>query len=149
MFGSVGMCGSWNKGQARFKDGSVYNTRGGYRGTRSTSIKLALDWQVPVASSVLSNPNPTCDASSKCGKGRAFACDDTGDTGPVVPGCTEKNCDKVEPLLLRNACEDDVTLTGDTTYACKYLQEDPLPIYPQTLVTLSVSHPTRQPSHVE
>jgi hypothetical protein len=129
MFDSVGMCGAWNNGYARFKNGRIFNTRGGYSGTRSTSIALARDWQVPKASSILTNPSDICDASAACGPGRLFACDDVGQAGPVVPGCGEVNCNKVQPRLFRFACEDDVALTGDASYACKYLQESPLPIY--------------------
>ncbi len=130
MFDSVGMCGSWNKGYARFKNGKIFNTSGGYSGTRGSSISLAKDWQVPVASSALTNPSDICDASAQCGPGKTFACDDVGgQAAAIVPGCTEVNCNKVTPILFRYACEDDVALTGDTSYACKYLQENPLPIY--------------------
>lgn len=128
MFGSVGMCGSWNYGEARFKDNSIFDTSGGYRGTRDSSIALALDWQVPVASSILTDPSGVCDASSQCGKGKAFTCDGDEDTGPIVPDCKETNCDKVEPAERKEACENDIETTGDTSWACKYIDENPLPI---------------------
>ncbi len=134
MFGSQGTCGSWNDYgnravSARYKDGTVYKTRGNYWTDRNNAFPMIKSWMVPIESSILTNPSNICDASNKCGPGQAFQCNDVGQSGPVVPGCKEKNCNRVQPKAIREECEEDVKLTGDATFACKYLEDEFLPIY--------------------
>ncbi len=129
MHGSVGMCGSWDNGFARYKDGTIFDTSTGFQGTRDKSGPLALDWQAPIDSSLLTDPSDICVADPSCGKGEIFDCIDGEDPiGPAVPGCEETNCDKVKPAERKEACENDIEITGDPTWACKYIDEDSVPI---------------------
>ncbi len=129
MNGSVGMCGSWDNGYARFKNDAIFDTSGGYKGTRDKSIALAEDWQVPLISNLLTNPSDICDPTSECGDDTPFECiDPPTPPGPADPDCKETNCDKVTPDERKQACEDDIATTGDTSWACKYIDESAMPV---------------------
>ena len=39
-------------------------------------------------------------------------------TNAVHAGCQEMNCDKIDSKLFRKACEADIAITGDTSWAC-------------------------------
>lgn len=136
-FGSVGMFGSWNHGGIRFSNGTLYDTSGGYAETRETSFELALDWQVPLAFSLMNAPNETCTAASSCGPDEIFDCGEGGERpqGParvrrelqiVDPTCTEIDCSNISVELHRLACEEDLILTGDPTWACEPNKVNPV-----------------------
>lgn len=139
---SEGMFGSWNNGGARFRNGTVFDTSGGYAVTRDTSINLAEDWKVPSAGeSLMDVHSPVCESSSQCGKptytfdcddSRRLGVDDIEDAGhaarrleSVFPDCN-KTCDDIEVDFLREACEEDVALTSDTSWACEPSKLDPI-----------------------
>ena len=118
--GSVGMCGSWDYGHARFMDGTIFDTSGGYSGTAATSIALAQDWQVPFATSLMVSPDARCDGSSSCGPTAVFtSCADVRRRTRLIEGCTENDCHKISHVLLREACKIDIENTGDTSWACE------------------------------
>ena len=130
MHGSVGMCGSWDNGYARFKDDAIFDTSGGYKGTVDASVALAEDWQVPLDSSLLTDPSDICDPTSECGVGTPFECINPPPPGPgpAFPDCKETNCDNVTPDERKEACEEDIAITGDTSWACKYIDESAMPV---------------------
>ncbi len=126
MYGSVGMCGSWDHGDARFKDDAIFDTSGGYKGTECKSLDLAKDWQVPLDSSLLTDPSDTCDPNPSCGG--VPTAPPVPSPGPAYPDCKETNCDKVTPDERKDACEKDIATTGDTSWACKYIDETSMPV---------------------
>ena len=56
-FGSEGMFGSWNHEGARFRNGTIFDTTGGFSVTAATSIALAHDWKVLLAESLMYSPD--------------------------------------------------------------------------------------------
>lgn len=118
--GSEGMFGSWNFGGVRFRDGTPFSTVGGYSGTRERSLELARSWQVPLDQSYFQVPSDVCDVVENSGDRRQL----NGGT-PVFPDCTS-SCDDIEIDFVREACKEDVLLTGDTSWACDPHYLDPI-----------------------
>jgi len=128
---SVGMCGNWNYGGVRFVNGSLYDTSGGYSGTAATSFPLAQDWQIPFADNDLEFKTNICDASSSCDGMNLFSCSAVRrflKKDEAHPGCGS-TCDDLTTETSRLACEEDVALTGDGTWACQKSYQDPLMSY--------------------
>lgn len=133
MFGSVGMCGSWNNGHARYRNGDIFDTSGGFGPqTYRSSYSLAKDWKV--SQMILMDPTKESNLLS-LGTG---ICEDShfsyrGLRTPsmikaVHDGCEEMTCDKIESTLFRKACEADIAITGDTSWACADILVDHEPI---------------------
>ena len=121
---SRGMCGSWSAGGVRFKNGTSFDTSGGYWATQEHSPALAQDWMVPVADSLMEPPSEVCDASSSCGQsGDAFQCEDTRRLQDVE---CDRTCFDIEIPLFREQCELDVEQTGDPSWACEPNYIDPI-----------------------
>jgi len=53
------MFGSWNHEGARFRNGTIFDTTGGFSVTAATSIALAQDWKVLLAESLMYSPDNT------------------------------------------------------------------------------------------
>ena len=127
--GSVGMCGNWDLGNVRFSNGTLYDTSGGFFGTAATSYPLAVDWQIDMVDNQLDVPTTICDADSDCGPTYAFACNAVrrleDEPTEVHPGCTSK-CEDLSIESSVKACEQDVALTGDESWACQKTYQDPL-----------------------
>lgn len=136
MFGSVGMCGNWNNGSVRFQDGSVYETSGF---GADNAFALALNWRLPFGGvpnhMTPSSAGSVCDGSDQCGPGHAFPCGDLhdgdGDEDRVLSlqakaNCKEQSCANIEDWIHREACEVDIALTGDTSWACEHINADPI-----------------------
>ena len=122
--GSEGMFGSWDYGGVRFKNGTLFDTSLGWMSPGA--IELALDWQVHVANSLMFAPSAVCDASSTCGPApAAFQCHDVRRV-LEVDECDYTNCDHISPQFLKEACEIDLDLTGDTSFACEPSKLDPI-----------------------
>ena len=51
------MFGSWNHEGARFRNGTIFDTTGGFSVTAATSIALAQDWKVLLAESLMYSPD--------------------------------------------------------------------------------------------
>lgn len=133
---SNGMCGNWNNGGVQQSDGTSYNAMTGpfsYAGmiaTQATSFPLAQSWQLPILPAVgndLLAPSPICDASKLCGGApNAFPCNAvrrlasaSADVQEIAnPGC-DKTCADLVDEGSRVACETDVAITNDTTWACQ------------------------------
>jgi hypothetical protein len=123
--GSEGMFGSWDYGGVRFKNGTVFNTAQGW--ASPGAIDLALDWQVPFAESLMSVPSSICDASPSCGPAPlAFACTDVRRALEQVSECDKTDCNHINVPLLKEACENDIILTNDTSFACEPSKLDPI-----------------------
>jgi hypothetical protein len=121
MFGSVGMCGSWNNGHARYRNGDIFDTAGGFGPqTYKHSYSLAQDWRVPVSKLDVRNKDflplgaRTCVDSNISSRGLRTP----SKINAVHTGCQEMNCDKIDSKLFRKACEADIAITGDTSWAC-------------------------------
>lgn len=134
-YGSEGMYGSWNHGGIRFRNGTHYDTSGGYSGTRATSHELAVDWKVIFGDSLMNSPNDTCIESSACGPGEVFDCGGGGggrDQGrnrklqTVDDTCSEIDCSNISVQLHKEACEEDILLTGDPSWACEPSKLNPV-----------------------
>jgi len=127
---SEGMFGSWNHGGVRFRNGTAFDLSGGWSGTRTRSIALAESWKVPMSESLMIDPSIVCDPSSSCGVTDEFDCTDVRRLGDsrkldVVPGC-KRTCGDITNQIMREACEEDVLLTGDKTWACDTDYVDPI-----------------------
>ena len=140
---SEGMCGSWNYGGVRFSNGTSFSTVGGWAATAATSFELAEDWQVLASNSGLLVPSQICDASKTCGPNDAFLCGDVRRLEDVAeanskgtvralgeevnPNC-DKTCDDIIDPIFREACEADITYSGnkDTTWACQESYLEPV-----------------------
>jgi hypothetical protein len=137
--GSEGMFGSWDHGGVRFQNGNLFNTAQGWNSPGA--IKLALDWQVDIADSLMNVPSALCDASSACGPTETFLCTDVrralneevGDYASgknrrlnVDPTCTATDCNDITVDFLKEACEKDIALTGDTSFACEPSKVNPI-----------------------
>ena len=120
---SEGMCGSWNFGGVRFRNGTSFNLSGGYYDIKSRSFDLASSWKIPLSISRLWDPSEICDASSDCGQGNVFQCSDTRQLRAKNtrhlqdPNC-KKTCSDITLPQAREQCELDVELTGDDSWAC-------------------------------
>jgi len=126
---SVGMCGDWNDGDVRFSNSTLYDTSGGFAGTRATSFELAQDWKIPLASNELDQPTATCDADSTCGPNSAFDCSAVRKLlKEVNPNC-DSTCANLSTKDSQLACEQDVALTGDGSWACQKSYQEPLLSY--------------------
>ncbi len=142
--GSEGMFGSWDYGGARFRNGTLYDTTVGYAATALTSFEMAYDWRVPLADSLMFAPDDTCDPGNQCGPTEAFACDDVRrvmlEDGNILKKnpakrllsveCNNTSCDAIDIDFLREACETDVAITGDTAWACEPSKVEPLIVFP-------------------
>jgi len=133
---SVGMFGSWNHGDVRFSNGTVFDLSGGYNDVKERSFELAESWKVGLAESLMDNPSDICDASSACGPGGLFACDEVedrrlglGKSRATQEDC-ERTCDDIAVPMLREECEKDVELSadsgGDEDWACQPSYTDPV-----------------------
>jgi len=142
MFGSVGMCGSWNNGHARFSNGDIFDTSGGFgQGTYRKSFALAEDWIVSTIPGLMSmNPGRKTDLLTfnsltlydQCFdpyySSRRLRARPSTPKEPIHAGCQETNCDKIESVLFRKACEADIAITADTSWACADMSVDHEPI---------------------
>jgi hypothetical protein len=139
------MFGSWNHGRARFRNGTIYDTSVGYAATAATSFALVQDWKVPLAESLMVSPDDTCDSSSACGPTEAFDCNDVRrmlemrDSSDVDNNrrltniditCSETDCSNISVQLLKEACEQDIALTNDTSWACEPSKVNPIIVEP-------------------
>jgi len=120
MFGSVGMCGSWNNGHARYRNGDIFDTTGGFGPqTYNYSYGLAQDWKATIPhhqDSEMSLPlgSGTCVDQDFSYRGLRTP----SKINAVHAGCQEKTCDKIQSKLFRKACEADIAITGDMSWAC-------------------------------
>jgi hypothetical protein len=136
--GSEGMFGSWNHGGARFLNGTLFNTAQGWNSPGA--IDLALDWQVPSIDSLMTTPSSICDASPSCGPNETFSCTDVRRALEVSDShdgrrrldssCNKTDCDHITVDFLKEACEKDIELTGDTSFACEPSKLIPLIVVP-------------------
>ena len=128
---SVGMFGSWNHGDVRFSNGTVFDLSGGYTDVRERSFELAKSWKVSLDESLMENPSDICDASPVCGDASpiGLACEDFENRrlslekrtsrGVEVETC-DRTCDDITIKVLREACEKDLELSGnDIAWACQ------------------------------
>lgn len=121
---SEGMFGSWNHGGVRFRNGTLFDTSGGWAATRERSIELALDWMVQPNESLFLDPSVECDGSRNCGPGETFLCDATR---RLETEKCEKSCDDIPNEIAKSACEEDlVILNGDNTFTCQPAYIEPL-----------------------
>lgn len=116
--GSVGMCGSWDSGGLRFKNGTSFDISGGYDDVASRSHELADSWKIPIGDNLMFDPSEMCDASSLCGPLEEFECEDfRRHLVAVLPACPQ-TCEDISILQFREQCLKDVELTGDISWAC-------------------------------
>ena len=135
--GSEGMFGSWDYGGVRFKDGTLFDTTLGY--ASPGAIALAQDWQVTV-DSLMFAPSAVCDASPSCGPTEAFQCTDVRRALEVSDSrdgsrrldssCGKTDCNHISVDFLKEACEKDIDLTGDISFACEPSKLIPLIVEP-------------------
>ncbi len=126
--GSVGMYGSWDHGFARFRDGTIFDTSGGFAATAATSINLALDWKVDPSNSVLHMPSPMCDGSPTCGTGNVFLCnsvrrdleifESNSKNRKLATSCGKTCADITEPMTQLMCMEDMILSGGSEEWAC-------------------------------
>jgi len=148
---SLGMCGSWEDGGVLKSDLTPYNDARtdpfswqGMLDTAATSFPLAKSWQVPYDSSQLIEPSPHCDNNKFCSGNNDFPCGSvrrrlrSEKDDPIDPTCTS-TCNDLDDPASKAACEADVKLTGDPSWACQPSYVDPVFIP----VTMS---PTKSPS---
>ncbi len=138
--GSEGMFGSWDHGFVRFRNGTIFDTSGGFAATAATSIDLALDWMVPVSDSILFNPSNQCDASSSCGTGNPFSCTDVrrnleifesdSKNRKLATSCGKTCADITEPMTQLMCMEDMILSGGDEEWACDLAKLDPIVLTP-------------------
>ena len=139
------MFGSWNHGGARFRNGTIFDTTGGFSVTAATSIALAQDWKVLLAESLMASPDDTCDPRSTCGPTEAFECTavrrmlEMSDSSDVDNNrrltniditCSETDCSNISVQLLKEACERDIAFTNDTSWACEPSKVNPIIVEP-------------------
>jgi len=125
---SEGMFGSWNYGGVRYSNGTVFDLSNGYWDVRERAIELAESWMVPQQDSLMDSPSTVCDPHPECGPDELFDCNEVGNRLrrlEINPGC-DKTCDDIPSALLREACEKDLELTGDATWACEADYVDPI-----------------------
>ena len=128
-----------------FRNGTIYDTSGGYAATAATSFALVQDWKVPLAESLIVSPDDLCDSSSACGPTEAFDCTDVrrmlemSDSSDVDNNrrltniditCSETDCSNISVQLLKEACERDIALTNDTLWACEPSKVNPIIVVP-------------------
>ena len=140
--GSNGMCGNWNNGGVQQSNGTPYSamtgpfTYAGMLATQATSFPLAQSWQLPAGGNDLLVPSAICDASKFCGVANAFPCtairrlQDSASAAAAVPevanpGCS-KTCADIVDFGSRVACETDVQLTNDASWACQESYNTPV-----------------------
>lgn len=119
---SEGMCGSWNFGGVRFRNGNTFDLSGSYDDKLAKSFDLASSWKVPLSKSLMWNPTETCDASSLCGQGKAFQCSDSrrlhAESRHLQDPSCDRKCSDITILQAKEQCEKDVEITGDNSWAC-------------------------------
>mmetsp|Transcript_24700 Transcript_24700/g.35916 ORF Transcript_24700/g.35916 Transcript_24700/m.35916 type:complete len:272 (-) Transcript_24700:335-1150(-) len=121
---SEGMFGSWNYGGVRFRNGTIFDTSGGWTSTRERSSELALDWMVQLDESLFTVPSIHCDGSRNCGDGETFPCDATR---RLQDQTCEKSCDEIPNEIARSACEEDkLILNGNNAFTCQPAYIEPL-----------------------
>lgn len=136
---SEGMMGSWKYGGVRYggndssganPPGSFFSTLGGYAGTGHRSLPLAMSWQIPLQDNKLTTPNNTRCHYRRRRRGRKL--DEAFEIKPdnnTATGC-ERTCNDIDNPVLKEACEQDLALTGDPTWACAPNYVSPLIVEP-------------------
>mmetsp|Transcript_36069 Transcript_36069/g.64973 ORF Transcript_36069/g.64973 Transcript_36069/m.64973 type:complete len:964 (+) Transcript_36069:104-2995(+) len=114
---SVGMCGDWDSGGLKFKNGTQFDLSGGYEDVKNRSPGLAESWKIDPQDNIMWDPSAVCDASSSCGTSEMFACEDDRRRLQVNSGCPFA-CSDISVPQFREQCLKDVELTGDPTWAC-------------------------------
>ena len=89
-----------------------------------------LVWIVPCSDNLMANPSSICDASSSYGQpGDAFTYIRT----IQAETCGAIDCNYIQNDILRGACEEDLTLSGnDTQWTCQPSYIDPVIIESDT-----------------
>jgi len=133
---SDGMFGSWDNGGVQFTNGTPYSTAGSWAVTAGTSPALALDWSVPAANNILTNPSTLCDGISTCGavgSGSTFTCTSTRrqlqkEIDTISDNCL-KTCDDITEPIMKSACKEDLKiLNGNNYFTCQPSYLKPLVI---------------------
>lgn len=136
LYGSEGMVCSWNHGGARFSNGIIL--------TQLAMLPLLLDllsslrtgrylsqqvyWIILMIRATTCGPEEVFYCNDV--RRRTFEINDSSDVGKrwliIDPTCDEgMTYDDMEPQLVKEACEQNVALTGDSSWACK-----PSKVYP-------------------
>lgn len=140
---SEGMMGSYSYGGVRFPDGSPFDTSGGYAGTIHRSLPLARAWKVKPSQSELTNPSTRCEYSGvrrARSLGEIFEIESDNTTSTIMtttdnkPTTCTRSCDDITNPPLKEACEADLDLTKDSSWACQ-----------DTYVAPIIEQPTESP----
>jgi len=129
---SVGMLGSWDYGSVRFRNGRLFDTSGGWAGTRKRSFALANDWKVSsAAESLMKTHSDVCVDQRICGQHGPFACGDVRKLSQILPTCNQ-TCEALPDLdptnITRSSCEEDIAITDGNFFTCQPAYQNPLVI---------------------
>merc|ERR1712050_282675 len=123
---SVGMCGSFDSNGVYFKDGTIFDTSGGWA---TPSLPLAMSWQIPFIENRLESPSTICVDDRDCVTSPDFPCYSSRRLQDQSE--CDRTCDDItgDPTgISKSACEEDEKIVGNNAFACNPAYIDPIVI---------------------